>query len=132
MIQILRLHGTDKKLYSLVAPLVMNPDVLKQNYNFPFRTSEKFVWFVAVKNRKVVGFVPVECRMYEGIINNYYVQDKSADVLKQLLEAVIENMNAEKELTAVSFMDDKDVFAQLDFLEIKSWTRYVKMWKDKQ
>jgi hypothetical protein len=40
MIQIVQLHGTDKKLYELVAPLVMSPEVLKQNYNYPFRTSE--------------------------------------------------------------------------------------------
>ena len=33
MIQIVQLHGTDKKLYELVAPLVMSPEVLKQNYN---------------------------------------------------------------------------------------------------
>ena len=29
MIQIVQLHGTDKKLYELVAPLVMSPEVLK-------------------------------------------------------------------------------------------------------
>ena len=40
MIQIVQLHGTDKKLYELVAPLVMSPEVLKQNYNYPFRTSK--------------------------------------------------------------------------------------------
>ena len=34
MIQIVQLHGTDKKLYELVAPLVMSPEVLKQNYNY--------------------------------------------------------------------------------------------------
>ena len=27
MIQIVQLHGTDKKLYELVAPLVMSPEV---------------------------------------------------------------------------------------------------------
>ena len=31
MIQIIQLKGTDRRLYELVAPLVMNPDVLKQN-----------------------------------------------------------------------------------------------------
>ena len=59
MIQIVQLHGTDKKLYELVAPLVMSPEVLKQNYNYPFRTSEEYEWFVALDNKHVVGFVPV-------------------------------------------------------------------------
>ena len=56
MIQIVQLHGTDKKLYELVAPLVMSPEVLKQNYNYPFRTSEEYEWFVALDNKHVVGF----------------------------------------------------------------------------
>ena len=33
MVQIIQLQGTDKRLYELVAPLVMNPEILKQNYN---------------------------------------------------------------------------------------------------
>ena len=35
MTQIIELQGTEKRLYQLVAPLVMNPEVLKQNYNYP-------------------------------------------------------------------------------------------------
>ena len=48
MIQIVQLHGTDKKLYELVAPLVMSPEVLKQNYNYPFRksTSGLLLWII--------------------------------------------------------------------------------------
>ena len=60
MTQIIELQGTEKRLYQLVAPLVMNPEVLKQNYNYPFRTSESFVWFVAVDGKEVVGFIPLE------------------------------------------------------------------------
>ena len=57
MVQIIQLQGTDKRLYELVAPLVMNPEILKQNYNYPFRTSEDFVWFVAVGKKEGIGFV---------------------------------------------------------------------------
>ena len=60
MVQIIQLQGTDKRLYELVAPLVMNPEILKQNYNYPFRTSEDLVWFVAVDKKTVIGFIPVE------------------------------------------------------------------------
>ena len=59
MTQIIELQGTEKRLYQLVAPLVMNPEVLKQNYNYPFRTSESFVWFVAVDG-KAGGSIPSE------------------------------------------------------------------------
>ena len=126
MIQIVQLHGTDKKLYELVAPLVMSPEVLKQNYNYPFRTSEEYEWFVALDNKHVVGFVPVEHKKYECVINNYYIKERNVDTLKLLLEKVLEKQGEESSLTAVSFVEDRDVFSELGFLEDKVWTRYVK------
>ena len=130
MIQIIQLKGTDRRLYELVAPLVMNPDVLKQNYNYPFRTSEDFVWFVAVEKRKVIGFIPVEEKKKEYVINNYYIKERNVDTLKLLLEKVLEKQGEESSLTAVSFVEDRDVFSELGFLEDKVWTRYVKMKKN--
>lgn len=35
---ILKLQGLDGRLFDLVAPLVMNPAVLRQNNNYPFKT----------------------------------------------------------------------------------------------
>ncbi|MDE5709886.1 hypothetical protein [Bacteroides sp.] len=129
MIEIIQLHGTDKKLYGWVAPLVMNPEVLKQNYNFPFRTSERYEWFIAVEKKHVMGFVPVEHRKSESIINNYYIKDKDADTLKLLLEKVVETVGEEKVLAAVAFREDKELFDELGFVEEKAWTRYVRMKK---
>lgn len=129
MIEVIQLHGTDKKLYGWVAPLVMNPEVLKQNYNFPFRTSERHEWFIAVEKKQVMGFVPVEHRKSESIINNYYIKDKDADTLKQLLEKVVETVSEEKVLAAVAFREDKELFGELGFVEEKAWTRYVRMKK---
>lgn len=131
MIQIIQLKGTEKRLYQLVAPLVMSPEVLKQNYNYPFRTSEDYVWFVALDNKHVVGFIPVERKKSECVINNYYVKDKDVETLKLLMNAVIEALDEENSLTAISFLEDKDVFRELKFNEEKIWTRYVKMKKDK-
>lgn len=131
MIQIVQLQGTDKRLYQLVAPLVMSPEVLKQNYNYPFRTSEDYVWFIALDNKHVVGFIPIEHKKHEYVINNYYIKEKNADTLKLLLDAVIEKLNADDNLTAISFLEDKDIFRELGFSEEKVWTRYVKMKKDK-
>ena len=131
MIQIVQLHGTDKKLYELVAPLVMSPEVLKQNYNYPFRTSEEYEWFVALDNKHVVGFVPVEHKKYECVINNYYIDSNNEDTLKLLLEKVISETNTSKELTSVTFMEHSSLFKDLGFSEEKIWTRYVKMKKDR-
>ena len=131
MVQIIQLQGTDKRLYELVAPLVMNPEILKQNYNYPFRTSEDFVWFVAVEKRKVIGFIPVEEKKKEYVINNYYIESNNEDTLKLLLEKVISETNTSKELTSVTFMEHSSLFKDLGFSEEKIWTRYVKMKKDR-
>ena len=131
MVQIIQLQGTDKRLYELVAPLVMNPEILKQNYNYPFRTSEDFVWFVAVDKKKVIGFIPVEEKKKEYVINNYYIESNNEDTLKLLLEKVISETNTSKELTSVTFLEHSSLFKDLGFSEEKIWTRYVKMKKDR-
>ena len=131
MVQIIQLQGTDKRLYELVAPLVMNPEILKQNYNYPFRTSEDFVWCVAVDKKKVIGFIPVEEKKKEYVINNYYIESNNEDTLKLLLEKVISETNTSKELTSVTFMEHSSLFKDLGFSEEKIWTRYVKMKKDR-
>ena len=131
MVQSIQLQGTDKRLYELVAPLVMNPEILKQNYNYPFRTSEDFVWFVAVDKKKVIGFIPVEEKKKEYVINNYYIESNNEDTLKLLLEKVISETNTSKELTSVTFMEHSSLFKDLGFSEEKIWTRYVKMKKDR-
>lgn len=131
MVQIIQLQGTDKRLYELVAPLVMNSEILKQNYNYPFRTSEDFVWFVAVDKKKVIGFIPVEEKKKEYVINNYYIESNNEDTLKLLLEKVISETNTSKELTSVTFMEHSSLFKDLGFSEEKIWTRYVKMKKDR-
>lgn len=132
MIQILQLKGTEAKLYKLVAPLVMDPKVLRMNYNFPFRTSEKFVWFVALNGNKVLGFVPVEQKRIECVINNYYTENKDKEVLRLLLENVLDAMKQQLLISAISFLEDAEMFAQLGFKEEKRWTRYVKMIKERK
>lgn len=131
MTQIIQLQGTDKRLYELVAPLVMNPVVLKQNYNYPFRTAENFIWFIAMEKKKIIGFIPVECKRTERVINNYYIKDNNADTLKLLLEAVISELDSDLELTSITFIEHQPVFKEMGFSEEKVWTRYIKMKKDK-
>lgn len=83
------MQGTEPALYPLVGPLVMNPEVLKQNMNYPFKTTEHFVWYIAMNGHSVIGFVPVEHRGKEYIINNYYVTHKDREVLMQLLSRMV-------------------------------------------
>lgn len=131
MTQIIELKGTEKRLYQLVAPLVMDPKVLKQNYNYPFRTSESFVWFVAVDGKDVVGFLPLEHKNREVIINNYYIKENNAEVLKALLEEVIDSVDDGKLLSSVTFIEHMPLFKEFGFSVEKEWKRYVKMNKEK-
>lgn len=127
MTEIIQLGGTDEELYRRVAPLVMDPKVLKQNYNFPFRTSEHFSWLIALEGEQVVGFIPLERRKSESVINNYYVKEKSQETLKLLIDRVIADFGNETPLTAISFLDDEELFREAGFEAEKRWTRYVKM-----
>ncbi len=52
MTQIVELKGTEKRLYQLVAPLVMNPVVLKQNYNYPFALQKTLYGLLRWKEKK--------------------------------------------------------------------------------
>ena len=85
MIQIIRLKGKDKHLYRLVAPMVMDPEVIRANNNYPFKTGEEYVWFIAIEDKEVVGFVPVEQKSRKkAVINNYYVKAEDAGLFKAL------------------------------------------------
>lgn len=127
MVETVQLSGTDKQLYQLVAPLVMDPKVLKQNYNFPFRTTESFTWFIALENEQVLGFIPVENKKNNAVINNYYIQNRDSTVLELLLNEIIENIGHSREVIAVAFLMDKELFQKWGFMEEKQWTRYARM-----
>ena len=51
-----KLPGTDARLYALVAPLVMSVPIIRQNNNYPFKTSRKHLWFIALERGEVKRF----------------------------------------------------------------------------
>lgn len=130
MVQIVKLNGVDRRLYKLVAPLVMNPKILKANNNYPFKTTAEFVWFVAVDGKKVVGFVPMEQRGKVVIINNYYVEEDQEDVLFLLLTDSVAAFAGEKPLEAVVQVKHQETFEKQGFVVEKVWKQYVKMRRD--
>lgn len=135
MIQIIRLKGKDKQLYQLLAPMVMDPEVIRANNNYPFKTGEEYVWFVAIEGKEVVGFVPVERKSRKkAVINNYYIKAEEAgreEILSQLLPAITKEFGPENWLlNSVTLMQDKEIFEKFEFISMdKKWTRYVKMYR---
>ena len=85
MIQIIQLKGKDKRLYRLLAPLVMDPDVIRANNNYPFKTSEDYVWYIAVDGKEVKMNVTVGQQViyskYAG--TSVEIEDEEYIVVKQ-------------------------------------------------
>ena len=127
MMNILQLNGTDPQLYQLAAPLVMDPKVLKQNQNYPFRTSDSHQWFMAIDGQEVAGFMPVDIKRQQAKINNYYVKDNNADVLDALLKKTIEALSADCLLTSITQVKDIDTFKNNQFNIAHEWKKFVKM-----
>ena len=68
----------------------MNPKVLQYNNGYPFKTGEHYVWYIAIEKQKVMGFIPLEMRKNEHIINNYYAEAETHDyILDTLLNTVL-------------------------------------------
>ena len=98
MMQIIQLKGKDKHLYRLLAPLVMDPEVIRANNNYPFKTGEEYVWFIAIEDKEVLGFVPVEQKgRKKAVINNYYVKAEGTvreEILSHLLDRKSTRLNS--------------------------------------
>ena len=84
-IEIIRLGGTERRLYELVAPLAMDAAVIRWNNGYPFKTSGEHTWYVACRGRKVCGFMPVRRSRGRALIDNYYAEGDDPSVLAALL-----------------------------------------------
>lgn len=126
-----RFPGTDPRLYQLVAPLVMSPGILRQNNNYPFKTSIHHTWFVAIENNTVQGFIPVEIKRHNVTINNYYISGDDSRILASMLDQIIETFKEEYPIYSITLTRHVNTFQEKGFSPVKEWKRYVKMkWED--
>ena len=122
-----RLEGTSTRLYSLVAPLVMKSSVLRQNNNYPFKTSRRHTWFVAIEGCDVLGFMPVEVKDKNVTINNYYVAGDNAQLLTALLKEVIQTYERGHIIQSVTHTRHLETFKERGFSVTRACKVYVKM-----
>ena len=128
IMEIIRLKGTDKKLYTMVGPLVMDADVLKQNNGYPFKTSEEYTWYIAVEKKKVVGFFPFILKGKHRIyIDNYFIAEDNPDVFDVLLDAITNDYYEDLDITALVHKRHVDYFKRNHFQCIKDWKNYETM-----
>lgn len=125
-----KLSGTDPRLYKLVAPLVMSPAILRQNNNYPFKTSTRHTWFVATESSVVLGFIPVEIKTQSATIDNYYISGDEPELLGGLIDRVIKSFGEKYPVYSVTHARHTSVFEEKGFALVKEWKLYVKMeWK---
>ncbi|RGN46072.1 hypothetical protein [Bacteroides sp. OM05-12] len=129
MIAIELIGGLDSRLYELVAPLVMNPEVLRQNRNYPFKTTKKHQWLIAISQESVIGFLPMEIRDKQVIINNYYTKEENQEVLDLLIKNAIKFFGDDYYLVSVTQRQHIPTFLQNGFTIELEWKNYVKMKK---
>lgn len=110
----------------------MNPEVLRFNNNYPFKTGEQYKWYIAVSQKEILGFIPVEYRKQEWIINNYYAcPDKENEILSTLVKAVIKEWEQESSISLSAVVQTRHltIFTEEDFEITKNWKIYCKMKK---
>ena len=105
--------------------MVMDPEVIRANNNYPFKTGEEYVWFIAIEDKEVVGFVPVEQKSRKkAVINNYYVKAEGTvreEILSHLLPAVVAEFGPESWL--LSSVTLYKIKKHLKSLNLYPWTR---------
>lgn len=129
---IVRLEGLDTKLYDLLAPLVMNPAILRQNNNYPFKTTHRHVWYIAMSDETVVGFMPVKKTSEGNCIDNYYISGDDPSTIIQLLDYIVMDVDSRLILTALVHKRHVEVFKNHHFYTNKEWKNYDKMQYDRK
>ncbi|MDR0698630.1 MAG: hypothetical protein LBG28_05355 [Tannerella sp.] len=124
---IIKLEGEDRRLYYLVAHLVMNEEVLSYNLNYPYKTSSEYLWFIAVDEGNTLGFMPVKLEEGKAKINNYYVADDDCMVFSALLGEITVTLLTDYELEAVTQLRHIPDFEKNGFSVTLYWKRYAKM-----
>lgn len=124
---IIRLGGTERRLYELVAPLVMDAAVIRQNNGYPFKTSDKYVWYVACQGGAARGFMPLKRSARRVLIDNYYAEGDDPEVLALLLAAVVKGRDGGAELAAMVQKRHVDVFRRGGFETVAGLKNYDKM-----
>ena len=124
---ILKLQGLDGRLFDLVAPLVMNPAVLRQNNNYPFKTTRNHVWYIAMDEQRVLGFMPVKMTLTNNCIDNYYISGDNSSVIEMLLDRIIHDFSSDGSLVPVVHERHVEDFSMKNFIPCVEWKKYFKM-----
>ena len=123
------LHGTDERLYRFLAPLVMDPGVIRYNNNYPFKTTDAHTWYICLDGNDVAGFIPAKNTPRGIHLDNYYIRDDDPAVLGLLICRILDD--ASGSVTALCHKRHSHTFGLHGFVTTSVLAKYDKMLHDK-
>ncbi len=124
------LEGNSPELYQAVGCFVLSPACLRENNNYPYKSSWKHSWHVLYQEERVVAFMPVERKTGGGHkIDNYYAtsaKERNSPVAKAAVVAAVNN-RASSPLRATVQQRDVGIFKYVNFILIRETKRYAMM-----
>ena len=125
---IIRLNGEEKRLYELVAPLVMSPAIIRQNNNYPYKTEKDYIWYIVTDdNDNVEGFMPLKPKICGYYIDNYYISNDNKETIDLLLTTILKEFGEENEITALVKKSHAKEFTKFGFISWNELKNYIKM-----
>lgn len=118
MRQIMKLKGQSPELYMLVAPLAMSISALRQNNNYPYKTSSHHSWYVLLEHKQLRAFIPLEKKGAGSFkIDNYYAPSgtERGDLLRELLETILLEYRTQGHVYAIVQREIKIFLRRLAF-----------------
>ncbi|MDR0543825.1 MAG: hypothetical protein LBG30_00540 [Odoribacteraceae bacterium] len=125
------LQGTEQRLYDIVAPLVMDPKVIRQNDGVAFKTTANHAWILAIDKNECVGFLPIQQKKTFAEVNNYHVRDRDKKILDRMLaQAELQMKKAGFEtITVITQNTDYDVLVERKYTVEKTYIKYTRYTK---
>lgn len=105
----------------------MNLEELKSNNNYPFKNFPGTVWYVAMGDGDVSGFMPLKKNNTGFYIDNYYISDDDPDIIDGLLDSITEDIPVDVILTVLVHKRHVNDFRSNHFSTIKELTIYDMM-----
>ena len=117
------LAGTSKRLYSLIAPIALNPAAIRQNDGVAFKTTEKHTYIVAIEKNRCVGFLPLFPKNGYIEINNYYALNRDEKIRQAMIVAAEEYI---EKGTRMAIITQKADYQTIEKCGFKKEFEYVK------
>ncbi len=127
-IRIEKILGTDRRLYELIGPFVMNPEVIRLNGGYPFKNTEDHLWYISIKGKNMVtGFISVVETSNIKICNDFTWQDYN--LLERLIREALSDMEKGMRVSFIADAEDIPVLEKLGFTVKAKGVKYSKMIK---